>query len=158
MREQFIEKLSELASKDERVVLIVFDVGFSFIELFKNRFPKQFINLGICEPAGLNFAVGMANEGYKPVVYTMTNFILSRPNEQLRINIAYGNSNVKLFGVKGSEAYKFLGTSHNLYGTEEQDYLKNLPNINAYFPESEEQTKKFMEIEYKRVGPSYTRL
>lgn len=157
-RRAFIEQLTELAEKDSSVVLIVGDVGFSFLEPYCKRFPKQFLNIGICEQSMMNFAVGMANMDMKPYVYTMSNFILLRPNEQLRNNICYGNSNVKLFGVKGSEAYKFLGMSHNLYGTEEADLLKNLPNINTYFPESEQQTKDFMEKEYQRVGPSYTRI
>ena len=157
-RKAFIEKLTDLAEKDSSVVLIVGDVGFSFLEPFKERFPKQFLNIGICEQSMLNFAVGMANMGMKPYVYTMSNFILCRPNEQLRNNVCYGNSNVKLFGVKGSEAYKFLGMSHNLYGTEEADYLKNLPNIKSYFPENEQETKDFMENEYEHIGPSYTRI
>src|SRR3990167_220230 len=158
MRKTFIEFLTALAEKDPRVILIVGDVGFSFLEAFKARFPKQFLNIGICEQSMLNVAAGVANVGWKPYIYTMSNFILCRPNEQLRNTICYGNANVKLFGVKGSAAYRFLGFSHNLYGTEEQDYLKNLPNINSYFPETEEQTKDFMSLEYERRGPSYMRI
>ncbi len=157
-RKAFIEKLTEIAERDPKVILIVGDVGFSFLEPYKERFPNQFLNIGICEQSMMNVAVGFANMGWKPYVYTMSNFVLLRPLEQVRNNICYGNSNVKLFGVKGSEAYKFLGMSHNLHGTEEQDLLKNLPNLNSYFPENEEQTKNFMENEYQRNGPSYTRI
>ena len=48
--------------------------------------------------------------------------------------------------------------SHNLYGTEEKDLLKNLPNLNSYFPETEQETKNFMIKEYSREGPAYTAL
>ena len=61
----------------------------------------------------------------------------------------------KLFGVKGSEAYKFLGFSHNLYGSEEKDYLKNWPNINSYFPKTEEECIENILKEYERKGPAY---
>jgi len=155
MRKQFIEKLTELAEKDPKVILIIGDVGFSFLESYIKRFPNQFLNAGIAEQSMMGLAVGMANMGWKPYVYTMSNFILLRPLEQVRNDICYGNSNVKLFGVKGSAAYRFLGMSHNMYGTEEVDMLKHLPNLNSYFPQDEQQTLDFMELEYQRKGPAY---
>lgn len=158
MRKPFIEKLTELAEKDKKVILLIGDVGFSFLEPFRERFPKQFINCGIAEQNMMGVASGLSRAGFKPYVYTMMNFILSRPNEQVRNDICYANANVKLFAVKGSEAYKFLGMSHNLYGTEEQDYLKNWPNIVTYFPETEEDVTDGMEVEYNRIGPAYTRI
>jgi transketolase len=158
MRKPFLETLTTLAEKDPKIIFIVGDVGFSFIEDYKERFPKQYLNAGIGEQNMMGMAVGLANVGYKPYVYTMKVFILLRPHEQLRNDICYGNANVKLFGVGGSEAYKFLGMSHNLYGTEEKDLLKNLPNLNSYFPETEQETKNFMIKEYSREGPAYTAL
>ena len=155
MRKFFIEKLTELAEKDPKVILIVGDVGFSFLEVFKERFPKQFINTGINEQFMMGFAAGLSNAGMKPYVYTMKNFILLRPHEQLRNDIGFANANVKLFGVGGSEAYRFLGMSHNLFEGEERDILKHIPNINSYFPETEEGIKEFMEREYERKGPAY---
>lgn len=158
MRKTFLETLAMLAEKDPRVILVIGDVGFSFVEGFKDRFPKQFLNTGAMEQAMMGIAVGLANSGWKPYVYTMTNFVLVRPLEQVRNDIAFGNANVKLFGVKGSAAYKFLGMSHNLYGTEEEDLLKNLPNLNWTIPETPEAVGEFMLKEYERNGPSYCRL
>lgn len=155
MRKPFIETLTELAEKDDKVILVIGDVGFSFIEGFRQRFPKQFINVGVLEQTMMGIAVGLAQQGFKPYVYTMKNFIILRPYEQLRNDICYGNANVKLFGVGGSEAYKFLGMSHNLYGDEEQRLLKDLPNLNTYFPKSEEECKEIIKNEYNRLGPAY---
>ena len=140
---------------DNRVLFIIGDVGFSFCEPIIKRFPKQFLNAGIAEQNMMGMAVGLAYAGYKPYVYTMANFILLRPAEQVRNDICYGNSNVKLFGVKGSEAYRFLGMSHNLYGDEERDALKHWPNINTYFPQKEEEVTGKMLLEYERSGPAY---
>ena len=97
MRRPFIETLTKLAEKDPRIILIIGDVGFSFIEPFRERFPKQFKNVGASEQKMMNYAVGRANLGGKPYVYTMSNFILLRPHEQVRNNICYSNKNVKLF-------------------------------------------------------------
>lgn len=155
MRKPFLETLTKLAAKDKKIILIVGDVGFSFIEDFKKRFPKQYLNLGVLEQSMMGIAAGLSRVGFKPYVYTMANFILLRPHEQVRNDICYSNANVKLFGVKGSAAYKFLGFSHNLAEGEEKGVMATWPNINTYFPGTEEMTRDCMRKEYKRNGPAY---
>ncbi len=155
MRKIFLQVLTKLAEKDPRVVFIVGDVGFSFVEAFKERFPNQFLNSGIAEQNMMSMAAGLSNVGWKPYVYTMKNFILLRPHEQLRNDICFANANVKLFGVGGSAAYRFLGASHNMFEGEEEAILKTLPNLNTYSPKTEEETEAAMLKEYDRKGPAY---
>lgn len=155
MRKQFVEKLTELAEKDPKVILIIGDVGFSFLEPYIKNFPNQFLNAGIAEQNMLGMAAGLSLVGWKPYVYTMTNFILLRPLEQLRNDICYGKANVKLFGVKGGPSYKFLGMSHNMTEGETKGILDNLPNINNYVPQHEDEVKGLMQAEYDRHGPAY---
>lgn len=158
MRKPFLETLTELARKDPRVILIIGDVGFSFVEDFKKEFPNQFVNVGACEQTMMGFAAGMARAGWKPYVYTMANFILIRPLEQVRNDIGFSNANVKLFAVKGSEAYKFLGYSHNLQEDEEKVLLSTIPNISehlAYTGRTEQDVREAILLEYDRVGPAY---
>lgn len=158
MRKQFIETLTDLAEKDSSVVLIIGDVGFSFLEPFMKRFPKQFINHGIMEQCMMGTAAGLAYAGMKPYVYTMSNFILLRPLEQVRNDICYANANVKLFGVKGSAAYRFLGMSHNMYNDEDKKILSTLPNLNYYYPTEEQEAIDTIKKEYGRMGPSYMQI
>lgn len=158
MREHFIKKLMELAGRDSQVILLVGDVGYNFVERFRDAFPNQFINLGVCEQSGIGIACGMAREGWKPYYYTMKNFIILRAAEQVRNDVCYSNNNVTLCGVGGSSAYAFLGAGHNLYGSEEKDFLKNLPNLNNYFPQSEAEVYDCMEFEHNRVSPAYIAL
>ena|SRR3990167_57377 len=157
-RKPFLETLTELAEKDPKVILIIGDVGWRYIENFKERFSNQFLNAGAAEQNMMNLAVGMANEGWKPYCYTMVNFVVFRPYEQVRNNIAYGNANVKLFGVEGSAAYSFLGMSHNIYNDEDKKLMDHLPNMKTYYPTSEIQVKQFMQYEYEKKGPSYTHI
>lgn len=154
-RKAFIEKLTGQAEKDPRVILMIGDVGFSFLEDYIAGFPNQFLNVGVCEQSMMGVAAGMARVGWKPYVYTMTNFILLRPLEQVRNDICYGNANVKLFGVKGGASYKFLGFSHNMTAEETGGILQHLPNLNTYFPKTEGQAAEQMEVEYRRNGPAY---
>ena len=161
MRRPFIETLTAFAEKDPKVILIIGDVGFSFIEPYKQRFPNQFLNTGVCEQTMMGIAAGMSRMGWKPYVYTMRNFIAFRPYEQVRNDIAFGKANVKLFGVTGSAAYKFLGFSHNVINgeTPEQDedvqMFKRLPNMNVHIPKTEEETVELLKTEYERMGPAY---
>jgi len=154
----FIETLSALAERDPGVMLVVCDVGFSYIEDFAQRFPKQFLNLGVTEQSATGVSAGLAYAGTKPYLYSMVNFILMRNYEQVRNDICFGNANVKIIGVKGSAAYKFLGFSHNLVDAEnEEDLLKNLPNIRRHYPETKE-VENLIRQEYLRSGPAYIRL
>lgn len=157
LRKAFIETITTFAEKDDRVLLIVGDVGFSYMEDFMQRFPEQFLNAGISEQNMMGMAAGLSLVGWKPYVYTMSNFILLRPLEQVRNDIDFAKANVKLFGVKGGPAYKFLGTSHNLYDGEETAILgHSLPNTETYFPKTEDETRDYMRYEYyNHAGPAY---
>jgi len=161
MRKAFIQFLTELAEKDPKVILIIGDVGFSFIEPFKQRFPNQFLNIGVLEQSMMGIAAGMSRMGWKPYVYTMRNFIAFRPYEQVRNDIAFANANVKLFGVTGSAAYKFLGMSHNVIegknGEDDEDMamFRRLPNMHVYRPSTDERCTELLTKEYERNGPAY---
>ena len=167
-RKSFIDFLLKVAEHDKRVMLIIGDVGFRYIESFKDKFPNQFLNAGAAEQNMMGMAAGLSRVGWKPYIYTMINFIVFRPYEQVRNDLAYGNANVKLFGVKGSEAYKFLGHSHNVYPVdnfqmireldEDQQLMDHLPNFKTYYPDTDVEAKEFMNFEYQREGPAYFRI
>lgn len=132
-RREFIDTLIELAEKDDKVVLIIPDVGFNYIEEFQKRFPERFFNFGVTEQSTMTIAAGLALAGFKPYVYSMINFVVFRPYEAVRNAVCLHNANVKIIGVKGSEKYKFLGFSHNMIAEEEDvETLKNFPNMKSY--------------------------
>ncbi len=157
-RKVFLQTLIEFAEKDPKVILVIGDVGFSFVEDFKKRFPNQFLNVGVCEQSMMGIAAGLARMGWKPYVYTMINFVVFRPFEQVRNDLCYSNANVKLFGVEGSAAYKFLGYSHNIAPGEDVKMLDGLPNLSIYIPKQEEFVAEKMRFEYERKGPAYFRI
>lgn len=161
MRKPFIQTLTKLAEKDPKIILIVGDVGFRFIEEYKDKFPNQFLNVGVLEQSMMGIAAGMSRMGWKPYVYTMRNFIAFRPYEAVRNDIAFGNANVKLFGVAGSAAYAFLGHSHNVIkgenGQDDEDVsmFKRLNNMKVFVPQTEKECEDMILEDYKRLGPSY---
>jgi len=158
-RREFIDALLELAGKDEKIVLIVPDVGFNYIEEFQKRFPDRFFNFGVTEQSTMIIAAGLALAGFKPYVYSMINFVVFRPYEMVRNAICLHNANVKLIGVKGSEKYKFLGFSHNLVTeNEEIKVLEHLPNLKHFIVTDPKAVKTVILETYKTNSPCYIRL
>jgi transketolase len=160
LRKAFILTLEQLMEKDPRVILIYGDVGFSFMEPLIEKYPNQTLNAGIAEQNMMGMAAGMARESWKPVIYTMRNFIAFRPYEQVRNDIAFPNSNVKMFGVSGGASYAFLGMSHNVNkhsNGEDEDVvmMRELPNMKLFRPTTEEETARLMMEDFERKGPSY---
>ena len=68
MRRCFGKVINELAKKDDKIVLIVGDIGYGIFDNFRKENPRKFINLGVCEQSMIGFASGMALEGLKPWV------------------------------------------------------------------------------------------
>ena len=78
MRTTFVNELMKLAEKDERIVLITGDMGFSMFEKFKEKFPDRYYNAGIAEQNMVGMAAGLALRGKKPYVYSIIPFLIMR--------------------------------------------------------------------------------
>ena len=109
MRRKFGQMITELAKKDDKIVLIVGDIGYGIFDEFRKTHPKKFYNLGICEQSIIGLASGMSLEGLKPWVYTITPFLIERPFEQIKLDIDQQKANVKLVGFAD---YPNLGPTH----------------------------------------------
>ena len=152
LRKAFFTQMCELAENDKDVIVITGDLGYSFDQEYKERFPNQYLNAGCIEQTMIGIAAGMAITGKKPYVYSGAIFILMRPYEQVRDDIAYNNTNVKLIGTGASG---FLGFTHNLGESEsESNLLFGLPNIKQEYPKDEEQLKSALLLN----GPVYIRI
>jgi len=158
LRKQFITELISLREQDNAVRLLVIDVGYSFAEPFIQKFPESIINTGTIEQSAVGIAAGMAMGGLKPYVYTVVNFLVFRAYEQIRNDIAYQNTNVKLIGVRGKESYKFLGFSHNITKDEDRKVLEVMPNIRIAMPRTEQALHIVMRASYENKLPTYIRL
>ena len=159
-RKPFIETMHKFAASDPRIKMLIGDVGFNFLEPYIRKYPSNFLNCGAAESNMMGVAHGLTRVGWKPNVYTMRNFIAFRPYEFVRNDICASNANVKLFGVSGSAAYRFLGISHNVFqeeGKEDEDIalMKRFPNINVYRSKDEKEFLYNLEFEYTRQGPAY---
>ena len=153
MRRRFGKVISELATKDEKIVLIVGDIGYGVFDDFRKEHPKKFFNLGICEQSIIGFASGLALEGLKPWVYTITPFLIERPFEQIKLDINQQNVNVKLVGFAD---YPSLGPSHAELDAKKM--MRLFKNIKSYFPKDGRETNLVVKLAYKRRGPVFISL
>lgn len=156
MRTAFINQLIEEAKTNEKIFLLVGDLGFSVVEPFAEQFPERYINVGIAEQNMAGIAAGLAMEGYCVYIYSIGNFPTLRCMEQIRYDICYHNLNVKIVAVGGGYAYGSLGASH--HATEEIGMLRTIPNIVVCAPGDPVEAKAITTFTSQHDGPCYIRI
>ena len=153
MRRTFGKMITELADRDDKIIVIVGDIGYRVFDEFRAKHPDRFINIGICEQSMIGVSAGMALEGLKPWVYTITPFLIERPFEQIKLDINEQNVNVKLVGFAD---YPSLGPSHAELNAEA--LMKLFKNIESFFPKNSDETEIAVYKSYKRKGPNFISL
>ena len=113
MKWAFQLALYDRAKADERIHLVIGDVGAVMFQKFRADFPDRFINAGLREQAMVSFAAGMAMEGLRPIVYTITPFLLERAFEQIKLDVDQMNMPVGLVGYSDNSA----GPTHSEMST-----------------------------------------
>ncbi len=149
-RRIFINTLEEL--NDPKNILVTCDVGMNYV----NDTKLRVFNFGVTEASSTLISVALAKAGFTVWLYSMINFVTFRVHEMVRNGIVKHNANVKIIGVKGSEAYRFLGFSHNLlWEDEEIKWLSEL--MPCYKPKQEEVHDLILGLSKEKTA-SYVRL
>jgi len=156
MRTTFVNCLFQRAAIDEDIFLITADLGFSVFENFAKTYPDKFLNAGISEQNAVSVAAGMALSGKKVYVYSIIPFITMRCFEQIRIDVAYMNTNVKLVGVGSGYAYGPQGSTH--HAIEDIAVMRALPNMTVCCPSDPIEARGLINESFSYKGPMYIRL
>ncbi len=156
MRDIFIQRLTQLAERDSRIMLITGDLGFKVLDNYAARFPKQFLNAGVAEQNMTSVAAGMAMEGYIVFTYSIANFTFMRCLEQIRNDAAYHDCNLNVVSVGGGFSYGALGISH--HATEDLSIMRSLPNTTVASPCDDWEAAEITEAVTYTPGVSYLRL
>jgi len=153
LRRTFGKIISQLADKDDLIYVLVGDIGYRVFDEFREKYPDRFINMGICEQSIIGVSSGMALEGLKPWVYTITPFLIERPFEQIKMDINQQNVNVKLVGFAD---YPTLGPTHSELNGKE--LMQLFSNITSFFPKNGDETKTMTNQAYEKNGPVFISL
>ena len=132
MRSLFNKTLVELAREDERIFMVLADIGYGEVEGFRDTLPNRFYNSGVAEQNMAGVACGLALEGNISVIYTINNFVFVRCLEQIRNDICYHNANVKIAIIGGGLHYGALGMSH--HSREDLAIMRALPHVTLVSP------------------------
>jgi transketolase len=148
MRRAFGKTIVKLAEKDPTIILISGDVEQE-MEIYKEKFPDRYINAGLCEQTMISMAAGMAAEGLRPVVYSITPFLIERPFEQIKIDIDEQDLPVMLVGQSD---YPTHGPTHRPLNAE--GLVGLFKNVMGYFPRNLFETEKAMLDAYLMKKPA----
>jgi transketolase len=153
----FAEALEELAASDPRVVVVTNDsIGSSNIGRIRKRYPERLINVGIAEQNMVGIGAGLANGGKIPFVCGASCFLTGRALEQIKVDLGYSRSNVKLCGMSGGLAYGALGPTH--HSIEDLAWTRVIPNLTVIVPADPVETGQAVRAIASIDGPVFLRL
>jgi len=156
MRRVCLNKVHEMAQRDERVLYIGSDPGPGTLNPMKEEFPERFYIEGIAEAHVIGMAAGMAMEGYVPYVNTISTFITRRCYEQIAVDLCMHNLPVRLIGNGGGFVYSPLGPTHQ--SIEDIAIMRALPNMTVLCVSDAEEMRAMMDETLDWPGPIYIRL
>ncbi len=155
-RKAFTTTLEKLAERDSSLFVVTADSrGSATAGGFAQRFPEQFVEVGIAEQNAVAIAAGLASVGKKVFVTGPACFLAARSYEQVKVDVTYNGSNVKVVGVSAGVSYGPLGGTH----TSLHDFagFRALPNFEIFAPCDSVQTRALTEYLAQSDLPAYMR-
>ncbi len=153
--EVFGRTILQLGKKDKKIIAITAAMpDGTGLNLFKEKIPERFFDVGIAEQYAVTFAAALASSGYKPVVAIYSTF-LQRAFDQIIHDVAIAKLPVKFFidraGIVGGD-----GETHQ--GAFDISYLKLIPNTTILVPKDGDEFRNmiYTAIEYNK-GPIFVR-
>jgi len=155
-RSGFGQGLLEAGRSDSRVVAMAADLKGSLkMDAFAAEFPDRFIECGIAEANMVGAAAGMSLTGLIPFCGSFAEFITGRVYDQIRQEVAYGNTNVKLASSHAGITLGEDGATHQTM--EDIALMRALPGMTVLVPCDYNQTVQATKAAAKFVGPVYLR-
>lgn len=149
--------LLKAARTDKDIVVLCSDSrGSGSMTDFAREKPLQFVEVGIAEQNLVAISAGLASCGKKTYAVSPASFLSARSLEQVKVDVAYSNTNVKLIGISGGVSYGALGMTH--HSTNDIAIMSSIPNMRVYLPSDRFQTKKLIEAVLQDSRPAYIRV
>src|SRR3989304_6008404 len=142
MRREFADQLYNKMKDNPNIWCLTGDLGIKILDDIRQDFPNRFINCGASEQAMLDISVGLAYEGKKVFVYTITPFFY-RAFETIRTYINYEKLSIILCGSGRDKSYIHDGYSHD--ASDVLDYFRPMKNFRLYLPNKKEEILEILD-------------
>jgi len=157
MRDAFARAFYETAQVNPKLFMVVADISpASKMTNFKAEFPTRFIDVGVAEQSLIGLSAGLALRGFKPFAYTIANFAIYRPFEQVRDDVCYQNLPVTIVGMGAGITYSPLGATHHTL--EDVAVMSAIPNMTVLAPCDPAEVEEAVHFAAAHTGPVYLRL
>jgi transketolase len=156
-RQAISETLLDLAKENKDILVLTSDSrGSASLVNFGKELPNQIVEVGIAEQNLVGIAAGLAASGKKPFVASPACFLSMRSIEQIKVDVAYSNTNVKLIGISGGVSYGALGMSH--HSLQDLAVTRAIPGLDVMMPADRHEAKKMIGALVKYDRPVYLRI
>lgn len=150
------ETLVKLGQENPKIVVLTGDLSpATECDLFRDVFPERFFTPGIAEANMVGLSAGMARSGDLPFVHTFSVFLSRRSLDQIAMQVAFPNLNVKLVGFLPGLT-TLLGVSHQ--AIEDNAIMRALPNLTVIEPCGACQIESAVRAAATHEGPVYLRM
>lgn len=157
LRQVINETLMELAQTNPDILVLVSDSrGSASVAPFASAHPRQFVEVGIAEQNIVGIAAGLATCGKRPFVMSPACFLSMRSIEQVKVDVAYSRTNVKLIGISGGVSYGALGMSH--HSVQDIAVARAIPGLSVVIPADRHEARKMTQALATHSGGVYVRI
>lgn len=126
------------------------------ISPFIKRFPERLVNVGIAEQTLVGVAAGLALGGKVAATCNAAPFLISRANEQIKVDVCYNQANVKMFGLNAGASYGPLASTH--HSIDDISVMRGFGNVQIFAPADPLECRQIADYALRHVGPVYIRL
>lgn len=156
-RESMGNTLLRCAEKNQDIVVVTSDArGSAMLSGFAEKFPDRFVEVGIAEQNAVGIAAGLARCGKQVFVSGPACFYSARGLEQVKNDVAYSGTNVKIIAVSGGVAYGALASTH--HSLHDVAVFRAIPGIDIVLPSDGRQTEAITEYFAEVDTPVYMRM
>jgi transketolase len=156
-RTAITETLVEEGKKNKDLFVVTSDArGSVTLEKFADELPEQFVEVGIAEQNAVGVSAGLALAGKNVFVCGPACFYSARALEQVKVDVAYSKTNVKIIGVSGGVSYGALGSTH--HSLHDIAVMRTFPGMNVYIPSDRFQSAWLTRYLSNREESAYVRV
>jgi transketolase len=157
IRKGFGQGLLAAGEADKNVVGLCADLTESTqMNLFADKFPERFVEIGVAEQNLVTVASGMSAMDKIPFVSSYAMFSPGRNWEQIRTTIAYNDRKVVIVGSHAGISVGPDGGTHQ--ALEDMALMRVMPNMDVVSPCDAIEAKKATMALAKSPRPAYLRL